>query len=91
MLRSLGYQANIALISRSSYPPRKQLLPVHDINHAIVHVKLLDKSYWFDPTNNFAYTSSNLPDISGRDAIVIDDKKKKHIVNIFPIVTIKAQ
>jgi hypothetical protein len=75
MLRSLGYQASVALINRSSYPPLKKLLPTEDINHAIVHVKLLNKSYWFDPTNNFAYAASSWPDISDRLAIVVDDKK----------------
>lgn len=77
MLRELNLDAGLALVRRGENAfgeePDYNLPVTNRFNHAIVRVKVADKSYWLDPTNPVA-SLKPYPDISGRPAWVMNDK-----------------
>jgi|GEM_PF-5471815 len=77
MLRELGYDADIAFVERTKgVPLRLPKNPNPNIfNHAIVHVKLNEKSYWLDPTNPTAQSRYARADIANREALVFSNGK----------------
>ncbi|MCK6599147.1 MAG: DUF3857 domain-containing protein [Bdellovibrionaceae bacterium] len=83
LLRELGYKANIAWVYRANpyieFPTQFPSLSTQ--NHAITHVELENKDYWFDATNSFVFTLSPPPDIANREAIVLrmNNPLKLHI------------
>lgn len=58
MLHQLGIEAYVALVSTEQKAHLIQEPPLADFDHAIVLVKINDRSYWLDPTRY--YQSSNL-------------------------------
>ncbi len=74
ILRSLGYNAKVALVTRSDIFFRKHSLPtLAEFNHAIVKIiGKTGKTYWIDPTNITAMSDGIYPDIADRPALVLD-------------------
>lgn len=77
MLRGLKIDSHLVLVRRGENPwnhePEYKIPSAHRFNHAIVRVKVGDKTYWLDPTNPVA-SLEPFPDISGRPAFVITAK-----------------
>ncbi|HSX19618.1 MAG TPA: DUF3857 and transglutaminase domain-containing protein [Gammaproteobacteria bacterium] len=75
ILRTLGYDANVALVQRGEgvYDTKDVKLPgMFHFNHAMVRVQLADKRVlWVDPTNFFSVADQILPDIADRQAVVL--------------------
>jgi transglutaminase-like putative cysteine protease len=71
LLRALQMDAQVALIRRGDNPwgaePDYKIPATNRFNHAIVHVKTGNQSYWLDPTNPVTSLTA-YPDISGRPA-----------------------
>ena len=77
ILRKLGFEANVALITRGVDPllsPNK-LPQVGAFNHAIVWAKDKDREYWIDPTNPSSFSQGILEDLADRPALVLHPQK----------------
>ena len=74
ILNTLGYKANVALVTRGQiYSPIESLPNVDHFNHAIV--KAEDKNgqvFWIDPTNPISMADGIFADIADRPVLVLD-------------------
>ncbi|HMN69362.1 MAG TPA: transglutaminase domain-containing protein, partial [Bdellovibrionales bacterium] len=74
LLRALDIDARVALVRRGENPwgrePDYRLPVLIRFNHAIVHVKDGERTYWLDPTNPVS-SLMPFPDIAGRPAWLV--------------------
>ncbi len=83
ILRKLGYTANVAFIYRSWNPifSPTNLPRILAFNHAVVHAKEGNKSYWLDPTNTVSFANGIFEDIIDRPALIVD-KENSRLVKV---------
>lgn len=74
ILRTLGYDANVAVVWRGPTAPVMSDIPYFSFNHAIVHVQFNSKDLWLDPTNFQSFADIYLNDISERKAYLISSE-----------------
>lgn len=81
ILRALGYQADVALVTRGGFhvPAQKKLVSVQSFNHAIVKVVTPEGCVlWVDPTNFTSMADGIYPDIADRPALVLKSKQPSY-------------
>ncbi|MCY4321914.1 MAG: DUF3857 domain-containing transglutaminase family protein [Bdellovibrionaceae bacterium] len=74
ILRQLGFKAQVALVYRdySRHSSDDYSLPNQSaFNHAIVHAKINNKTFWLDPTNSSVYSRGIFPDIANRKTLIL--------------------
>ncbi len=80
ILRRLGYTSYVAWVYRGDNlkfePTKLPSMRIH--NHAITYAEIKGKSHWFDATNNMVYIEEPLPDIAGRDALILNPAGPKN-------------
>jgi predicted transglutaminase-like cysteine proteinase len=81
ILKELGYQANVALVTRGEgIQQQEHILPSSSIfDHAMVRV--IDKGgniLWIDPTNKTSMADGVYPDIAGKTALVLDKEQSSY-------------
>lgn len=78
MLRALGLDADVALVRRGDNAwgeePDYKLPGIERFNHAVVHVRDGENTYWLDPTNP-VMSLRPYPDIAGRPAWLMAKSK----------------
>ncbi|WP_413587390.1 DUF3857 domain-containing protein [Bdellovibrio sp. HCB274] len=93
MLRSLGLDAKVALVRRTStqeasqitmQTPPSQVVMASAFNHAIVKVKEGDRTYWVDPTNIVSNAEFVFSDIAGSGALEVSALAKNLETVPFP-------
>lgn len=80
ILRSLGFEANSALVNRSYIflEPSTKLPSLSNYNHAILWAKnKAGQVFWLDPTNLTAMADGIYPDIEDRPSLVLDAKNPR--------------
>lgn len=90
ILRSLGYEAYVALVWRGSDPVPIPKYGASIYNHAITAVKLKpeDKDFlWIDPTNFETFIEGPMSDIAERNALIL--KKGGPLLTFIPPVGIE--
>lgn len=84
ILKSLGYQAHVAVVQRELVYLEDEGLPgLQKFNHAIVKaVSPQGQVYWLDPTNLITMADGIFPDIADRSALVLTPEGTSQVEHI---------